>query len=630
LTATVATSHAFSGQYLGSRSSSTTPAFGFTADPAAIMRPEYPNSQFVTNYRGTVGSRAFLEVQYSTKHSGFRNSGGTSADIFDSPIINPNPVAAYNAPYFDASDPEDRDNRQVTGSISYFFSRWGRHDLKGGAEFFKTTNRGGNSQTATGYVFDAEYLVDESGKPILDANGRLVPTFVPGETTIEHWLPVKGARIDIKTTSLYVQDRWGINDHWSANVGTRFELVRSDATGGIVGVDTQTIVPRLGVAFDPEGNGRLVFLSTYGHYAGKYGEAQFSRNTNVGNPDALFGVYVGPPGQGRDFAPGFDPTNYVIVDGSFPTANVFFDEGLSSPISKEFTLQAGRTIGRRGFAKVVYATRRVTSFVEDFVTLETGSTTVSKGGVTDVFSNIVYRNSDLPQRKYQAIEVFGRYAPMSRWTWSAAWTVQLQNEGNFEGEAANRPGISSPIGEYPEAFNEKRNYPIGRQAGFQRHALRVWSVYGLDLGRFGGLDVGGFFNVDSAWTYSLRAGGQPLSPVQRELIRDYVSQPTSQTIYFGPRGSEDFEGYSLFDLAVSYSIPVFKSARPWVKLELYNVFNNGHLVTWNTTVRADPASPLDELGLPTGYIKGPQFGQAQSSGNYLPPRAFQMAFGVRF
>jgi len=264
------------------------------------------------------------------------------------------------------------------------------------------------------------------------------------------------------------------------------------------------------------------------------------------------------------------------------------------------------------------------------VTLDTGSTTVSKGGVTDVFSNIVYRNSDLPQRKYQAIEMFGRYRPLNRWTWNAAWTVQLKNEGNFEGEATNQPGVSSPLGEFPEAFNEERHYPVGRLFSFQRHAVRVWSTYGFDLGRFGSVDVAGFLNVDSALTYSLRAGSQPLSAIQRALVRGYASQPASQTIYFGPRGSEDFTGYSQFDLAVSYRIPVFRSARPWVKLEIYNASNNDTLVTWNTTVRADPASPFDNLGLPTGYIKGPQFGRAQGNGNYLPPRTFQMAFGVRF
>lgn len=101
-------------------------------------------------------------------------------------------------------------------------------------------------------------------------------------------------------------------------------------------------------------------------------------------------------------------------------------------------------------------------------------------------------------------------------------------------------------------------------------------------------------------------------------------------IYFAPRGSEDFKGYSVFDLAVTYTVPVVRSARPWVKLEMYNVFNNQKLVTWNTTVRSDPASPLDDLGLPAGYSKGPLFGQAQSSGNYVAPRVFQLAFGIRF
>jgi hypothetical protein len=137
-------------------------------------------------------------------------------------------------------------------------------------------------------------------------------------------------------------------------------------------------------------------------------------------------------------------------------------------------------------------------------------------------------------------------------------------------------------------------------------------------------------SFDSGVTHSLRAGGVPLSAIQRARISGYVSQPTTQTLYFGPRGSEAFKGFTVFDLALTYSVPVFRRARPWVKLELYNVFNNQKLVTWNTTVRSDPASPLDDLGLPTGYTTGPLFGQAQSSGNYVAPRAFQMAFGVRF
>ena len=41
-------------------------------------------------------------------------------------------ATAYNAPYFDATDPENRNNRQITGSLSYSFQRAGQHDVKGG------------------------------------------------------------------------------------------------------------------------------------------------------------------------------------------------------------------------------------------------------------------------------------------------------------------------------------------------------------------------------------------------------------------------------------------------------------------------------------------------------------------
>jgi hypothetical protein len=279
---------------------------------------------------------------------------------------------------------------------------------------------------------------------------------------------------------------------------------------------------------------------------------------------------------------------------------------------------------------LVYVNRRITGFVENFITLDTGSTMVSRGGVTDVFSNIVYRNSDVPKREYQAVEIFGRYDLTRRWKSNAAWTIQLENHGNFEGEAANQPGISSPLGEYPEAFNEKRTYPLGRLAGYQRHAVRAWSIYSVPIGRFGSVDVGGFLEINSALTYSLRAGGQPLSAIQRAALSGYASQPTSQTIYFGRRGSEEFEGFGLFDVALTYRVSPLRRVQPWLKLEVFNLLNNQKLVTWNTTVQPDPASALDELGLRTGYVKGPRFGQAQGSGNYPAPRAFQVAFGVRF
>ena len=77
-------------------------------------------------------------------------------------------------------------------------------------------------------------------------------------------------------------------------------------------------------------------------------------------------------------------------------------------------------------------------------------------------------------------------------------------------------------------------------------------------------------------------------------------------------------------------MPVWKTIRPWVKLELRNAFNNDKLTTWNTTVTADNSGPKDTDGLPTNYIKGTIFGQGTANANYPDPREFRFAVGFRF
>ncbi len=96
-------------------------------------------------------------------------------------------------------------------------------------------------------------------------------------------------------------------------------------------------------------------------------------------------------------------------------------------------------------------------------------------------------------------------------------------------------------------------------------------------------------------------------------------------------------GYGVVDASVSYAVPVFRSLAPWVKVELFNVLDNDKQIAWNTVVAADPASPLDALGLPTGYVKGTNFGKATSNNHFITSlpgvpggRTFRMSFGLRF
>ena len=71
------------------------------------------------------------------------------------------------------------------------------------------------------------------------------------------------------------------------------------------------------------------------------------RNTPVGTPNLLTYEYRGPAGQGLNFAPGFDLSNYVVIGGSFPLETVVFDEGLRSPTTDEFSASLGRQFRER-------------------------------------------------------------------------------------------------------------------------------------------------------------------------------------------------------------------------------------------------------------------------------------------
>ena len=631
--------HTVTGTYTKFTQSAFRQTFPFSIEPEhTAYTGQQPESLVNVNYNGVLRSNLFVEAQYSRKHFSFIDNGGTSTNIIDSPYIAQSVLAHYNAPYFDATDPEDRNNRQMTGAVSYFLSTssLGKHDLKVGIENYRSTRTGGNSQSSTNYVFYTDYLTDAAGKPVFDSNGFVVPVFTPGTSVLQNWIPQRGSQINLTTNAVYLNDKWALNNHWSFNLGARAEWAKGEATGGIQPVSgASRIVPRLGAAFDVKGDGRFKLEGTYSHYAGKYSETQFAGNTNVGNPDAIYYIYTGPAGQGRAFAPGISPANYTeIQTGIFPTANVLYSPDIKSPVTKEWTGAAGMQIGTNGFLKAIYTHRSVNDFVQQFVTRDTGITHVVKNGIDfGEFANRLWANTNDGERVYDALQFQAGLRRGARWNVQANYTLQLKNDGNQEGEAPNQPGAPSVFsGYFPEIFNEARSFPIGHLDDFQRHRVRAWTTYDLGIGRAGTINLGLLYRFDSGTAYSIRSAGQGLTSVQTQIgLANYPDLPTSQTIFYSQgRGSEFFEDAHLFDLAVTYTVPVVKRLRPWVKAEVRNMFNSTPLVSYNITTRPDPASPRDALGIPTGFIKGSAFGTGTATTNYPFPREFFISTGIRF
>ena len=73
--------------------------------------------------------------------------------------------------------------------------------------------------------------------------------------------------------------------------------------------------------------------------------------------------------------------------------------------------------------------------------------------------------------------------------------------------------------------------------------------------------------------------------------------------------------------------------------EVFNLFDNQKLVSWNTSIVpvTGAGAPVDNLGLPTTYRQGPLFGQGRLESNYPVPfpgqtggRTLRLSFGIRF
>jgi hypothetical protein len=72
--------------------------------------------------------------------------------------------------------------------------------------------------------------------------------------------------------------------------------------------------------------------------------------------------------------------------------------------------------------------------------------------------------------------------------------------------------------------------------------------------------------VNSGQVYSIYADGVPLTPIELARNPGYpandINANVAERLYVGPRGVRDFKGYGLLDLALTYGVPIWKSARP--------------------------------------------------------------------
>jgi hypothetical protein len=306
---------------------------------------------------------------------------------------------------------------------------------------------------------------------------------------------------------------------------------------------------------------------------------------------------------------------------------VFFEDGLSSNQTREWTLSGGMQLPKGGHLKLTYVDREFTNFVEDTIRIENGNTLTSIGQRLD---NRLYINTSEPVRTYQAGVLQGRYNLTSRWSLQGHWTHLFEHDGNYVGESGQSSAFQSSVGDYPEILDE-RNFPVGRLPTFEDDRVRLWSIYQLPLGRAGDLSLSLLWNYDSGFVYSF-AQAFTLTAAQVAILEDvgYVGQPSQPTLFYGGRGTESFSGWDTFDFSAMYNLPIFKDLELFVKADVLNVLNDDTLIGHDTSITGDSSGPLDGFDRPLTFMRDTTFGNPRNEADYVTPLEYRFAVGIRF
>ena len=646
LTANITQKHSLVGSYLNNDQKSDKNCQIGCLDLRSINTGgiDNPNNFKTLHYNGIITNNFLIEGDWAKKYFAFVGFGGNT------PAHQPNPTAAYlaegtpilevvntgggataNAPYFCGScGAELRNNKEWELKGRYFLGTksLGTHNIVAGYDDWAEQRLSNNYQSPTDFRFQNQ---TNPLKQLPDGTVQL--SLGPSDRWV--WFPIALSSLgsNLKTTSIFFNDKWDLSQHFSFNLGVRSDKNDAvDSAGHGISKDS-AISPRLGVIFDVFGNGRLRLDANYGNYVGRLAETVSGSASPAGNPASYTFIYGGPATGYLDSRVALQQafqwlldngyTNRTPATASIPGLNTLLDtSGIKSPSQREITVGAGSQIGK-GYFRADYINRDWQNFYAQF---DVPGNYVVTNPVTKSVSNINrIGNSDVPSRKYWGLQFQGQYQLPAGFGMGGNYTYSKLT-GNVEGETSGSGPVTfaSTSVAFAEYQNFAQNAPVGYLVADQRHKLRVWGSY--DIGtRFGHFNLGLIQRYDSGTPFSASAsitmtpqmlcsGGAtpasgPTNPLNNALIaicpagstniypngspRDPNNQyaavagnqvgPTTVTYFFSPRGAYRWQSVNSTDLAFNYELPIHNFAF-FAKAEIRNTFNRRAVIGGNTTV----------------------------------------------
>ena len=366
--------------------------------------------------------------------------------------------------------PEERDNQNVFVKGNYFWSTGrGAHNVTFGYDTFNDVRLANNHQSGSDYrIFASETIIRD---------GVVYPVMHPDFSSFIVWNPILDGSLgtDFRTHSVFFNDSWALNAHLTLNLGVRWDRNQGKDSADQVRASDSAVSPRVGLVWDPSGEGRWTLNASYGKYVAAIANNIGDAASAAGNPAGFAWFHLGEDINGdangplvptdealRSVFASFEAaggTNQTPVDVSIPGIATQIRGSLKSPHANEFAGGVSRALGGRGAVRADVIYRNFNNFYANRTDRSTGTVT-STIGLTRTFDLTLVENTNALERRYaalntqvdfrvtSAIDVGGSY------TFSRLW-------GNVIGENVAAGPVRAGILSYPEYFDPAWNAPEG-------------------------------------------------------------------------------------------------------------------------------------------------------------------------
>lgn len=648
--------HRFVGSYIEIARDENGNVFQNVLDRASLVNRSLPQSLFALNYTGVLSSNLFAEAQYSKREFTFEDAGSIYTDRIRGTLLIDDEGFRWNSPTFcGVCSPEERNNEDLLAKLSWFAStdRLGSHDLLFGYDTFDDVRLANNHQSGSDFrVFLTDTLIRDNGE-------ALYPVILGDDTTEIVWNPIliDSEGTDFRTNSLFVNDRWRLNQKWTFNLGVRYDRNDGVDSQGQKVADDSKFSPRLGLVFDPHGDGEWLFNFSYGEYVSALANTQGDATSQGGNPATIAWFYRGPD-INADPNGVLVPTDEALdrmwawfdAEGgvnnetnldfiSIPGGTTVIPDTLRSPAISEIALGVTKRFGGQALVRAEVVHREGMDFYSERKDLSTGRVT-TPNGVTDLA--VIENKDDVLERTYNGLHLQFQGRGWERLSYGGSYTLS-KSEGNFEGETSAAGPVRGIVLDFPEYKQARWNSPVGDLTNDQRHRARLFAIYDLWKGTANRLSVGLLQSFTSGTPYGALGAVDPRDSTGTFGIPNpgYVQPPSSVAYYYTPRDEFHTDDITSTDLTLNYSFiwhAFGKSCEIFIQPEVLNVFDEHGVISVNQSVqdwtnnrslqRFNPftQTPVENVN----WRKGSLFGQPTLDTDYQTPRTYRFSVGFRF